>query len=276
MVVSSVLAGCTAGVASNDTLEVSYVGLAPAFREDQGAIAGIVLDGELLPVAGARVELMKQRVATRTDARGEFVFSYLPVGAYQVNVSARGFQPQGFQVQVSPAEVSELKFALEPVRAPVPYVKVETNTVSIAYCAFDLFGFCEIFFCTGCAWTLPIKDEPSHFIFEVAGVRTLSRPTGPDALMTSGYAEPSTPGSYYLWSCNGITFGTGPAQPCSVLPVKIDVPKERLDGVNSVRIDHTCDYSWVCHDSQYKSYVSLFYNTPEDKVPSNYSAIPKK
>ncbi len=81
-----------------------------------GTVRGIVHDPQHRPVAGARVTIRASTSAwsqqTKTDADGEFAFSAVPLGEYQVNVTAEGFNTREEQVSVSSASAPILHIPL--------------------------------------------------------------------------------------------------------------------------------------------------------------------
>jgi outer membrane receptor protein involved in Fe transport len=69
---------------------------ATAFAQGTGTIYGSVTDPSGAAVSGARVEAsLTERGTTRTvttEANGQYVFSTLPIGTYEIRVTASGFQ----------------------------------------------------------------------------------------------------------------------------------------------------------------------------------------
>src|SRR5690349_654946 len=69
---------------------------ATSFAQGIGTIYGTVTDPSGAAIAGAKVEaVLTDRGTTRngiTGATGEYVFSAMPIGAYEVRISATGFQ----------------------------------------------------------------------------------------------------------------------------------------------------------------------------------------
>ena len=94
------------------------------------ALSGRVLDartGE--PVADARVRILTPRLETATDRMGAFRFAALAPGAYEVEASRIGYQPEHRVVTVD-SETVAVEFRLEPRPIPVAAVEVTTTRAS--------------------------------------------------------------------------------------------------------------------------------------------------
>ncbi len=79
--------------------------LAPAVAFSQGLpVRGIVHDRDHRPIPHARVSLRRRqfRRATRANAVGEFRFSAVPAGEYQLAAQASGFQASAVSIRVRP------------------------------------------------------------------------------------------------------------------------------------------------------------------------------
>lgn len=96
-------------IAAAVALPVAAVTLAPtaAVAQDytSGVLTGSVIDGAGAPVAGASVSVVSAQGTTRTattDANGSFRMPALPVGGYEVAISASGFGDSNQRISVSP------------------------------------------------------------------------------------------------------------------------------------------------------------------------------
>ena len=83
-----------------------------------GTLRGVVKDPASLAIAGARVQVTQQAGALRreveTAADGSFELIALPVGIYDVEVSAEGFKTARLsEVEVSIGRVSQVELQLE-------------------------------------------------------------------------------------------------------------------------------------------------------------------
>src|SRR6202008_145587 len=77
-------------------LSLSLSSVAFAQGGATGAISGVVQDASGAVIAGAQVSIINEATGevvrqTTTDSSGAFTTSLLPVGAYTVEVSAKGF-----------------------------------------------------------------------------------------------------------------------------------------------------------------------------------------
>src|SRR5271165_4362663 len=81
---------------SNRVLLLTLVLPGLCLAQGTGTIYGTVTDPSGAAIAGAKVEaVLTDRGTTRdgsTGATGEYVFSAMPIGAYEIRVSATGFQ----------------------------------------------------------------------------------------------------------------------------------------------------------------------------------------
>ena len=100
------------------TLVILVLGCLPGcFAQTTGELHGIVKDPSGNPATGAQVtatfEGTNNARAAVTDARGEFVFSSMPVGEYTVQVEADGFKSYVQRyLQVSLGHVVEIAIEL--------------------------------------------------------------------------------------------------------------------------------------------------------------------
>ncbi|HEX9815977.1 MAG TPA: carboxypeptidase-like regulatory domain-containing protein [Candidatus Thermoplasmatota archaeon] len=119
------LAGCTSATGSDTTpggpaaVEPSAE---PAVASDTtGAIAGLVVDDSLLPIAGALVGIQDQTLTATTDVGGSFTFNALPPGRYVVLANALGYQAASKAADVAAGEVVNARLVLSPLPTAVPF-----------------------------------------------------------------------------------------------------------------------------------------------------------
>ncbi|TMQ58389.1 MAG: TonB-dependent receptor [Candidatus Eisenbacteria bacterium] len=95
---------------------------------DPGApLTGRVLDarsGE--PLSDARVRILAPAMETATGRGGEFLFSNVAPGTYELEASRLGFAPERRSVSLG-ADTVSVEFRLEPKPVPVPPVEVTTT-----------------------------------------------------------------------------------------------------------------------------------------------------
>lgn len=106
--------------------------------EDRGAIRGIVLSIELLPLGDARILLSPGGDLAITSQEGEYGFELVVPGSYQVSVQAADYRPQAKEIFVTAGEVSRLTFILEPVPKGSARLQEYQYTAYIA-CGFGFF-----------------------------------------------------------------------------------------------------------------------------------------
>ena len=86
-----------------------------------GAIAGVVVDLAIRPLAGATVALMGSDQTRTADEGGQFAFEDLEPGSYFLNISAPRHGGVQTSVEVVAGEVSRVKAQLEPFLGVEPF-----------------------------------------------------------------------------------------------------------------------------------------------------------
>jgi hypothetical protein len=94
------------------------------YGQSAETISGRISDSNGALIAGASVELENRgfQRTTTTDERGEFVFEKIPVGNYQLTVTAKGFARRTMRLE----DRKPLEITLEPARV-AEYVSVSSN-----------------------------------------------------------------------------------------------------------------------------------------------------
>jgi len=106
-----------------------------ARSSDTGSgISGTVTDASGAVVPGASVQLRqlagKMTSNTRTDMNGEFKFSALPAGRYEVLIQSPGFRSTAQQIEVQAQEIAAVRPVLE-VGASTESVTVEASSPTV-------------------------------------------------------------------------------------------------------------------------------------------------
>lgn len=108
-----VVAGCLGGSESAEAPAADASLSADArFDESTGAIAGVVTDDALVPIAGAVVRLDGGGTNVTTDADGRFAFSFLPPGTVVLVASQPGYQDATEIVTVTSGAVAQASLQL--------------------------------------------------------------------------------------------------------------------------------------------------------------------
>lgn len=117
MVVVS-LAGCVGGdSAGTETGPQGPV----EFSEDTGAVQGVVLDTEQVPLADAQVGLPELDRTTTTDQDGTFSFSNVPPGTHTLFAQRLGYESVGQRINVVSGQAVEVQVTLSVIPVAEPY-----------------------------------------------------------------------------------------------------------------------------------------------------------
>jgi hypothetical protein len=71
-------------------------------------------------MANARVRLRRTTYGTRTDSTGVFVFSSVPVGYYEISLSAIGYVPSDLSVEVHCDDTVDVGDVFLSIEHPYP------------------------------------------------------------------------------------------------------------------------------------------------------------
>ena len=97
-----------------------------------GTVRGIVTDRNGQPVPGATVSLEAleagERLETSTDETGHFQHTGLTPGPYSATADKDVIGGQVFRVLVHPGGSVDIRFVLEPGRAPAPWLRVRPGS----------------------------------------------------------------------------------------------------------------------------------------------------
>lgn len=108
------------------------------FDESSGAISGLVVNDEGLPVGGALVGLRETSAQSIADVGGRFTFSNLPPADYTVDVSQLGYESVSKRATVVAGEVVHLNVALTAIAVEGPYYETiqEQGNVQCSFRAY--------------------------------------------------------------------------------------------------------------------------------------------
>ena len=113
-----------------------------AFAQTSGTIEGTVTDPSGAAVVGAKITVRNegtgQERVTQTDSAGAYQVAALPVGTYQIELQAQGFQGQilkGLVLQVSQTVVQNVQLAVGGVTQEVTVTAeggaIESGTITV-------------------------------------------------------------------------------------------------------------------------------------------------
>lgn len=126
----SAFAGCIASEGTPGTPAGSgaaEIAQGPAvFNETAGAVEGLVLNAETLPIEAAMVALVQGTVPigqVLTDVAGRFVFNNVAPGAYTLATQKLGFESVAKRIEVSAGEVTTASMVIEEIEVHSAYHK---------------------------------------------------------------------------------------------------------------------------------------------------------
>lgn len=141
LVLVLVLAGCSGGGDEPQGAD-DQVKPTGATAVDKGAVAGLVVDSEGLPVEGASVLLSQPAAATplaakTTDAGGRFAFDLLEPDAYRLTASAASYRSTSIILEVEAGQSLSVTLVVEKdvTREPFHFTLVQTGQLSCAAAA---------------------------------------------------------------------------------------------------------------------------------------------
>src|SRR5688500_7811122 len=81
-----------------------------------GAIAGLITDDQIQPLAGAEVALLeKPETTTKTDVTGRFTLSNIEPGSFKLAIQMLGYESIARGISVEAGAVTEVQIALNPI-----------------------------------------------------------------------------------------------------------------------------------------------------------------
>jgi hypothetical protein len=99
-----------------------------------GDINGNVIDPTGAVIEGAQVSLKTESQAnqTKSDDHGQFSFSNVPAGPFQLTITAKGFEPQTFSGTAEPGQSENLLPIMMSIGATVTSVQVAVSQAEVA------------------------------------------------------------------------------------------------------------------------------------------------
>lgn len=180
-------------------------------RELPAHITGVIIDTELLPIAGADIVVTPGDHIVLTDGNGSFVVGPLEPGTYAVSASKRGYAVKEQQVAVTNDDETRIRLTLDAVASDVPYHETFSEAMYLI-CAFvspstPLGGInvpCAGLVDVLAGTTNSLDHWIFYFVIDKPGFKSLvmemvwdSQQTGHDGLMqlsTEGRAAPNEAG----------------------------------------------------------------------------------
>ncbi len=274
LLLTMALAGCAGGGDVADTGPSQT----PQADDESGAIAGVVLNAELLPIEGADIALQETTNLTKSDARGNFTFNDLAPGEYTLVVQRLGFESVGRSVDVVIGEITNVEVILQPI-APKEEVFVAANPVS-AHITFghawtDYYGGWDALpLCGQCEFYVHLDPNPSDIENEALWVK----PVGADVFSHEIYylLRKNTDNSSAATALDGDAVTSGYWQygemPRNMEDGDYEDALESLeDGTTTIQVKVGGGFYSVAYEQRVDIWVSFAYN---GELPDDYSAFP--
>lgn len=267
------LAGCAGG----DATETIPTGT-PQADDETGAIAGVVMNAELLPIEGADVALREGANVTKTDANGNFTFNDLAPGQHTVIVQKLGFESVAKNVDVVIGEVTNVEVTLQPI-APKEEVYVAATPVS-AHITFghawtDYYGgWDNLPLCGQCEFYVHLDPRPTDIENEASWVK----PIDADVFSHEIYylLRKNTDNASAATALDGDTVTSGywmfGEMPRPMEDDDYDQALENLeDDTSTIQIRVGGGFSSVTYEQRVDIWLTFAYN---GELPDGYSAFP--
>lgn len=130
IIIGSMFAGCIGSegtsTGAGSTSGPQVVDGPATFNETAGAVDGVVLNEETLPIEGVVVALLQGQTPISqvlTDVAGHFLFNNVAPGVYTVAAAKLGYSAVVKRVEVSAGEVTSASMVIEAIEIYTPYHK---------------------------------------------------------------------------------------------------------------------------------------------------------
>jgi TonB family protein len=111
-------------------LAVITLAMTPHSSAGQAILTGTVTDTSGVPISGAEITVEGSRANTRSDERGNFRLTDLPMGTTSVTVRRLGFASFKVGVQISQPSGAQLTVRMTPVSTSLPPVVVRADRMN--------------------------------------------------------------------------------------------------------------------------------------------------
>lgn len=119
LLTATALAGCSGGDAGGADATGP-----PADDQTTGTVEGIVVDAELLNVAGAAVAIPPAGVETTTGDDGRFLLEGVSAGSHTLFVNKLGYEAETKRIDVVAGQTTEVEVTLTAIAVQDPYADV--------------------------------------------------------------------------------------------------------------------------------------------------------
>jgi hypothetical protein len=266
----TVLAGCTGGVPDIVAPDQAGPDIDVDPQAETGAIAGVVVDEAIRPLAGAVVHLSTGPNAT-TDESGQFSFTDLEPGTYFLTANATGHTTVQTSAQVEAGEVTRLRILSQTEVVVVPYHETLHFTGLIEFSPGAAGSILNIVIDTGLGMENPLCSMCS-FQFNTSGLNVATFVT--EAVWEDTLPSPEPSSLYLEFFPADLDDGTDDIQGGFLPSPILEHYPIAMWGLNETNIDWhvrlTGDADSVQYNQQYEMYVTLFMDGP---APDGWSLV---
>lgn len=134
-----------------------------------GHLAGVVVDKAIRPLMGAHVSIPGLDLKDDSRRDGSFSFVDLPASTYYVKVNLTGYYDAETLIEVTPGDISRVKFVLEAIPPPAPYHITQSWNGFAEVSDTDLpFLDAGGLFCNACDFSVSLDKPARHILLEAA------------------------------------------------------------------------------------------------------------
>lgn len=98
--------------------------LSQSQAQEKLSLNGTVLDEQNTPLAGATITILKTKNHVATDHNGQFIFTSLPEGSYDIQIKAIGYKTIKQKIHIDAAHSSALQFRLPSSEEALQLVEI--------------------------------------------------------------------------------------------------------------------------------------------------------
>ncbi len=236
----------------------------PAVSTSTGAIAGVVVDEAIRPLANVSVSLEAAELVALTDAAGLFAFEGLAPGSYVLTANATaGFLAAQTTVAVQAGKVAKTRIVLPTDPTPRPH------HTTLSFDGFEEAGDGHF------SWTVDyVQALINQSLVRTCTCYFVIEPEGPvetfviEAVWQDSIPSPAGPTDYYWGIDTGDAMNAESGHFAS--PGRTAVAGEAYDNAAHIGVGVYTTEEWVTFQQKFEVFVTLFYLTA---APDGWSFV---